>query len=530
MCVSATLFAPLLLSACVLSVSSLATDSPELTDTFGSLYTTNLKEFNDFPIYFDRKIPEWLKGNLIRNGFGQFENGKRHFLHMFDSFAKLSSWKITGNNTALFSTKFVKSSTYNQSMATDDIAPYLTFIGVEPPFSRWKQFKSIINGLDNMNVNVYSYHKTAKANGQDGKGCFALTDYWKMYEFNCTTLQTISAFEAPVPQKSSLGFLNLISTAHPLPEFGTNNSLLFLSTLSLVPWVKSSVKFIRIHTAEKREVIASVPVDQIPYMHSFSTTEHYGILFCHPMYLNIPKFLKEMHPFDGMDWYGDRPIDVNIINLKTGEIIKMKTENSFVMHHANAYEDEDGNIIVDAVGYDDPLFVKSMLVENMVNPAKRKNIPFSAQIRRYIFNVQNKTSKVHTFSRPSNETFLTRFDFPTINENYRSKPYCFLYGVALRAIDNNLTSIALIKKDVCEKGRDKYYYKTGVYVSEAIFVPTPNAEEEDDGVLLLPAADASTNKHYLYVIDAKTMTLISQAELPTTVPYTLHGHFIPEKL
>ncbi|GAB1605602.1 beta-carotene 15,15' [Argonauta hians] len=494
---------------------------------FSSLYITNLKEFHDHPITFDRPIPKWLKGTLIRNGFGQFENGKRHFLHMFDAFAKLSSWKMSGTKEALFTTKFIKSFSYNQSIATNDIAPYLTFIGVEPPFSRLRQFQSLINGLDNMNVNIYSYKK---AGNPDGSGCFALSDYWKMYEFNCTTLQTMSAFEAPIPHKSSLGFLNLISTAHPLPEHGTNNSLLFLSSLSLIPWEKSTVKLIRIRTAEKRELIASIPVDRIPYMHSFSTTENYAILFHHPMYLNMFKFMKAMHPFDGMDWYGDKPIDVKIVNLKTGEIISMTTENSFVMHHGNAYEDGNGNIVIDAVGYDDPLFVKSMLIENFINPDKRKKIPFTAQMRRYVLNIKNKTSKVHTFKTAANETFLTRFDFPTINHHYRSKPYCFVYGVALRAIDNKLTTIVLTKKDVCEKGRDKYYYIPGVYVSEAVFVAAPDAKEEDDGVLVFPAAEESTKKHYLYVLDAKDLSMISKAALPTTIPYTLHGHFMHETL
>ena len=43
----------------------------------------------------------------IRNGLGRFEMPKRNFLHSFDAFGKLSSWKFTGNGSAYFSTRYI---------------------------------------------------------------------------------------------------------------------------------------------------------------------------------------------------------------------------------------------------------------------------------------------------------------------------------------------------------------------------------------------------------------------------------------
>lgn len=516
------------LTACILmqlSPFALATDG------FSLLYTTNPKELEDVAIQFEKPLPKWLKGTLIRNGFGRFELGKRRMIHMFDAYAKLSSWKFKGDGHATFSTKFVQSSFYEQSMASGDIAPFMNFMGVEPPFGFLQKMKGMLNGLDNMNVNVYPYSKVAGSNDMKDRGYYAMTDYWKIYEFNATSLDTVGLVQAQIPgtsRKSMFDMLSFVSTAHPLPEIGKTSSLVFLSKMSLTPFSKSTVNLVRIKATEEREIIASIPVDKLPYMHSFSVTKNYAILFFSPIFVNTFKMARTGHPFEGLDWYGDQQTRVHVINLKTGEVTSMDTENTFTMHHANAYEDEKGNIVLDLVTYDDPNFITSMTLDNFRDPVKRNNISFTAKFKRY--NIDMKAKKVTPYSFPNakGQEFMTHFDFPKINEKYRAKKYCIMYGITVKPDGKTITKNGMVKKNVCEKGRDLAYISDNVYFSETIFVPTPNGKEEDDGILLSSVLDGNAKKSYLYIIDPKTMNITNKAELPTLVPYTLHGDFFPE--
>ena len=83
----------------------------------------------------------------------------------------------------------------------------------------------------------------------------------------------------------------------------------------------------------------------------------------------------------------------------------------------------------------------------------------------------------------------------------------------------------IVKKDICKKTGDKVWFGLSIYNTEPVFVPNPNGVAEDDGVLLVISLDGPRKKSFLQVIDAKTFKTISYAYFPTTVPFTLHGHF-----
>jgi len=61
--------------------------------------------------------------------------------------------------------------------------------------------------------------------------------------------------------------------------------------------------------------------------------------------------------------------------------------------------------------------------------------------------------------------------------------------------------------------------------SEPVFVASPDAKSEDDGVLLVVMFDTKNVNSYLAVIDAKTMKEIGRAIVPKTVPLGFHGNF-----
>jgi beta,beta-carotene 9',10'-dioxygenase len=70
-------------------------------------------------------------------------------------------------------------------------------------------------------------------------------------------------------------------------------------------------------------------------------------------------------------------------------------------------------------------------------------------------------------------------------------------------------------------------FSDGTHVfGEPLFVSRPQGEAEDDGVLLTVGASHSAESSVLAVIDARSMTLVARAEVPSSIPLGFHGSFI----
>merc|ERR1712043_95137 len=74
---------------------------------------------------------------------------------------------------------------------------------------------------------------------------------------------------------------------------------------------------------------------------------------------------------------------------------------------------------------------------------------------------------------------------------------------------------------------EKYYHKEGkeILPTEPIFIQRPNAESEDDGVLLVVVL--SNEGDYISVLDAKNFKEIATAHMPESsqTALTFHGFF-----
>ena len=60
------------------------------------------------------------------------------------------------------------------------------------------------------------------------------------------------------------------------------------------------------------------------------------------------------------------------------------------------------------------------------------------------------------------------------------------------------------------------------------FIPNPNAQSEDDGILITIVFDGEKAKSYVLLMDAITFSPVNMAYLPHAIPWSAHGntHFI----
>ncbi len=149
-------------------------------------------------------------------------------------------------------------------------------------------------------------------------------------------------------------------------------------------------------------------------------------------------------------------------------------------------------------------------------------------------------------------------DFPRINNNFMGKSYQYLYAVGKELLHPNKVSRHFQLKDyeirifcqskTCQKqkrscatsqlfqiykvdmeSKDIMTWKDpGYYVSEPTFVARPEAEAEDDGVLLVTLLNATSQCNVsLVILDARDLREVARLRFETegSVSQAMHGLF-----
>jgi carotenoid cleavage dioxygenase-like enzyme len=126
------------------------------------------------------------------------------------------------------------------------------------------------------------------------------------------------------------------------------------------------------------------------------------------------------------------------------------------------------------------------------------------------------------------------FELPVINyEKVNGRKYKYVYGLNFYKKPFSIVKINVEnKEDWIEKIYDDKENDNVCLPSEPVFVPRPldernsNEEEEDNGILLVIVLSSNKND-FLSVLDAKDLSEIARASIPSHVKASLpfHGFF-----
>lgn len=497
-------------------------------------------------------IPEWINGNFLRNGPGKFEIGNHKFNHWFDGMALLHQFKIQ-NGQVTYKSRFLSSSSYQANQETNRIAvsEFGTLTMPDPCKNFFQRFLSrfeLPRPTDNGNVSFVTY-----------KGDYYVsTETNYMHKVDPETLKAVNKVDW-----SKFIAVNG-ATAHPHTEpdgttYNMGNSYSSKGShynIIRVPPTKQNEE----ETLEGATVLCSIPSKdkaKPSYYHSFAMSENYVVFIEQPIKMDLVKIvsgkLTGNSISDSIYWDPKLNTIFHLIHKQTGKVssVKYMTKAISTFHQINAYE-EGGFLIVDMCAADDGKAINNYNVQNLRKTGEALDEIYNTLCRvfprRFVLplNVDRDTpynQDLNTFYASSAtsirtskyKVFLTHEDlhgeelhqyggleFPQINYGkYNTHPYRYFYGCGFR----HLVGDTLIKMDLQGKHM-KVWEKPGLYPSEPIFVPSPDAIEEDDGVILsvviTPNKDKST---FLLVLDAKTFEELGRAEVPVNIPYGFHGAF-----
>ena len=267
------------------------------------------------------------------------------------------------------------------------------------------------------------------------------------------------------------------------------------------------------------------------YFHSFGLSEHYFILVENPLVLSklwkmfFMNFLKYSY-LDILKWKPELKSRIHLIDRQNGTVIKTYlVENFFAFHHVNAYE-EERNVIVDVCGYPDTTILNAFYMCNLRKGLK--GVTYSTPLlRRYRLPIptgfdenMEPTALPKLPSGFDYETIHNGFELPRINYAYNGKKYRYTYGMQFK--DKNYFLESLGKVDV-ETKEVITWVEEHCYPSEPVFVAMPNAEEEDDGIVLSAVVGVLGKPSFLLFLDGKTFKEIARAVIPVKLALTFHG-------
>lgn len=448
---------------------------------------------DDLPVH--GTVPAWLQGTLLRNGPAKFEVGDQGFNHWFDGLAMLHRFAFSGGRVS-YANRFLHSRAYQEAMKTGKIGR--REFSTNPawtPFQRMADF-FLPKFTDNCSVNISKF----------GDETVALTETPKPLRFDPATLETLGAFAY---QDDLTG---QVTTAHPHFDFQRMRHYGYLLEFG---WPSRYHLYGMAADTGRRTRIASVPARKPAYMHSFGMTENYLILAEFPLVVNPLKLRFSGKPFiRNYEWEPERGIHFHIVDKETGRLVKSaRSSPYFGFHHVNAFE-RDGEVVADIVTYPDTGIIDLLYLDCL-----RSDLPLSALGKLTRFRIDMGGGE-NVVSEALSETLL---DFPRIDyRNRAGHPYRYVHGVGTE-IPGNFND-KLVKLDL-EGRQAASWHRNGCYPGEPVFVASPDASREDDGVILSVVLDAERRASFLLILAASSYEELARAEVPHPIPFGFHGNY-----
>lgn len=473
-------------------------------------------------------FPTWLEGTLLRNGPAQFEVGDDAYRHWFDGLAMLHAFQIHGNGTSgkdtsgngtsghstsghstssdggprvSYRNRFLESTSRQKAMEEGHISR--AEFATDPCRSIFRRVMALFRPrlTDNASINV------AKLAGE----WVALTETPLPVAFDPETLDTagVHAYTDDLGAQTT--------TAHPHIHPETGQTVTYAASFGRQ--CQYHVCTIDPGTA-RREVVATLDVDRPSYMHSFAMTEHYAILSEWPITVDPLSLLIDGKPFiENFDWMPERGTRFRVVRLSDGEeVARVDAPAAFGFHHVNAFE-RGGAIVCDVVTYDDASIIDELYLDRLRSPDPTQTV---GTLSRYRLPLQGPTTgSVSIEPEALSDAML---ELPrTHDARVEARPYRYVYGIGAR--DPRAFADQLIKIDV-ESGESQTWWADGAYPGEPVFVPRPDAAEEDAGVVLSVVLEPDADRSFLLVLDAETLTERARATVPHAIPFGFHGQFL----
>lgn len=442
----------------------------------------------------DGNLPAWLRGDLVRTCPAVFDAAGWHTRHWFDGLGMVYAFRI-GEAGIDFRSRLLDSEAARDAWQGK---ARLGSFGTPSARPLWQRVvEPVPRTTDNDNVNI----------ARIGPDLVAMTEGNRQLVIDEATLAT----EGPVRYASD-ALHGAMMTAHPHFDAGHDSVVNVATTFGMNGTISV---YEHAPGARRREVIGSWHTARIPYVHTFGLTPDNAIIVAHPFAVKTAKMLWSSKGYiDHFDWHPEQGTHLVVIDRASGAVREHVTEPFFAFHTVNAFERGDETVL-DLLAYPDAGIVDALRVERML-----AGLPdLRPALLRIVIRQGVARARVETLGDAG-------FEFPTTNyKRVNGHPYRYAYGAANRPQAGLAYASRVVKVDL-DTGKSSSFGDDAHVFGEPLFVARPHGDSEDDGVLLTVGSARETESSVLAVIDAKTMTPLARASVPSAIPLGFHGSFV----
>ena len=448
------------------------------------------------------EIPKELKGTLFRNGPGLLEIYGKKLNQFFDGDGLVYA-AVFENGDVKFRHNFVGTKGFTEEQAAQKMI-YKGAFAIGNP-----KGDSLYNPFD---FDVKNVANTGVVNW--GGETYALWEGGKPHKMRSEDLKTVGEVDEVLGTKLRVPQM----AAHYRIWEGATEEEKRLIGFSIesqasFPQNVNRAAFYEWDSQGKATAVNNfdVPNATFGFFHDCLVTENWYFLFQNPTSLNPQKLLTEymfakcalaetICMVDGKSAIlhclprteKARKIGQKAIELKP----------QFFFHHINAFERENGDVVLDSLPW---VFMDFSMNLDSVNPAFF-NGGSRVEYTRFVVNPVRETCKQTVLNNRVGE-------FPTMNNKFVGRKYTHAYSAGTIVKDDVKwgPNQCLVKHTTDPNSEapaqeQVWYYGERCFVQEPIFAPRPGATKEDEGWILQVVNDAGAETSTLHIFDALDIT------------------------
>jgi carotenoid cleavage dioxygenase len=294
-------------------------------------------------------------------------------------------------------------------------------------------------------------------------------------------------------------------TAHPKFDPATGEMLFFGYEFLTEPYVNFHVVDSNGALIRSQGIDIPAPV----MMHTFAVTATRVVWLDLPVVFDLNLVGKQGFPFT---WRPENGARVGVMSRSSddGKVVWIDIDPCYVFHEFNAYDDADGNIVLDVVVYPD------MFETDLYGPGST-----SPNLQRWTIDpVAGRVAMKHLDD--------VSVEFPRINDRYSGVPYRYGYSVQLDVVPTSWDLHGLRKHDLLLGRAERHDVGPGRAAMEPVFIPAADDNGEDAGWVISVVYDPARDASDVIVVDATDFSgpPVAVIHLRQRVPLGFHGAWI----
>jgi carotenoid cleavage dioxygenase-like enzyme len=438
------------------------------------------------------KLPNELNGFFVRNGPNpQFQPRNRY--HLFEGDGMLHGVRLEDGKVS-YRNRYVRTAAWNK----EHEAGKALFPSILDPVD-WKQLlQSSIAGVppvpNRANTALIWHHRKLLALWEGGRP----------HEITLPALDTVGEY-------AFAGKLSHNFTAHPKIDPRTGE-LIFFGYQPIEPYLQHSVA----DRDGKITHTTAVPMPRPVMIHDAAITTNYTVILDAPALFDLTG-AAQGQPF--MKWQPENGTRIGVLpRYAAGDTIQwFEIDTCFVFHVFNAYEQGD-EVVLHACRY--PKFPTIVDFSGRSTTKNLSSLLEDSKAVAFTWRVNMQTGKVAESAMDDVGT-----EFPQIDQSRTGRPTRYGYCTG----NTNIESLTFYKYDFQTGQRTSHNLGKGHVAGEAIFVPSENPQQEDDGYLVTLSYDHANERSELVVIPSRDFTSgpIARVIIPRRIPFGFHAAWIP---